>query len=373
MKNTIPIIFSILVFYNFLFSQFDHKKEYEEFEYNCSTCHECKNPTKNKPCLKSCPRFELITIYHSAEEGPGTITMNGEYLGPDLYNEVIFSHKAHAEMSDIAGGCAMCHHNNPPGRILSCKSCHEIERQRTDITKPDLKGAYHQQCIECHQKWEHATECESCHSHISDVKNEKIDGVQLTTKRIHPKVEEPSQLIYDTDTDEGIMVTFYHNEHVHLFGLECSDCHSNESCINCHDTDKEDSDEFIAVDEHERCSKCHEVEEQCEFCHSNEIKPAFNHTKRSGFSLNKYHKTVSCGACHDKDKNYANVNKNCLFCHKSWNNENFNHKVTGLVLDENHIENDCEDCHIDKKFNEKPTCDNCHDEITYPNKLPGKM
>jgi len=68
-----------------------------------------------------------------------------------------------------------------------------------------------------------------------------------------------------------------------------------------------------------------------------------------------------------------NVNKNCLSCHKSWNNENFNHKVTGLVLDEDHIENDCEDCHINKNFNAKPTCDNCHDEITYPERLPGTM
>ena len=373
MKNTISIIFSFLICYNFLFGQFDHKKEYEEFEYNCSTCHECKNPTKNNPCLKSCPRFELITIYHSAKEGPGTITMNGDYLGPDLYNEVIFSHKAHAEMSNIAGGCAMCHHNNPPGRILPCKSCHEIERQRSDITKPDLKGAYHQQCMECHQKWEHTIECKSCHSHISDTESEKLDDVQLITKRIHPTVEEPSQLIYDTDTDEGIKVTFYHNEHVHLFGLECSDCHSNESCINCHDTEKEDSDELIAVDEHERCSKCHEVEEKCEFCHSNEIKPAFNHTKRSGFSLIKYHKTVSCGACHDKDKKFSSVTKNCLSCHKAWNNDSFNHKVTGLVLDENHIDNDCDDCHINKNFSVKPTCDNCHDEIAYPDRLPGKM
>ena len=47
--------------------------------------------------------------------------------------------------------------------------------------------------------------------------------------------------------------------------------------------------------------------------------------------------------------------------------------VTGLVLDENHIENDCEDCHVNKNYSVKPTCEECHDEITYPDKLPGKM
>ncbi len=82
----------------------------------------------------------------------------------DLYDPVNFSHRAHAEMSGISGGCKMCHHYNPPGKIVNCEYCHEKERNRTDITKPDLKGAYHRQCIDCHKQWNKSTDCIQCHS-----------------------------------------------------------------------------------------------------------------------------------------------------------------------------------------------------------------
>ena len=59
----------------------------------------------------------------------------------NLYVPVIFSHQLHAEMSDMFGGCQICHHHNPLGAILVCKDCH-------------LKVDYslNPQCGECHKK-----------------------------------------------------------------------------------------------------------------------------------------------------------------------------------------------------------------------------
>ena len=362
----------LIILSNFSFSQSDHVKYYEEFEYSCSTCHECKNPTKKSPCLKSCPRFDLITIYHSAEEAPENIIMNYDYFGPDLYKEVVFSHKVHAEMSNIGGGCAMCHHNNPPGRILPCNNCHTLERKRIDIDLPDLKGAYHRQCIDCHRKWDHKIKCEFCHARNQDGKEDKKNIEQSIKNRIHEKIEKPQRIVFETDTDEGEKVTFYHNEHVNLFGFKCTDCHSNESCVKCHDKNTTGREISESEEIHEFCSPCHDVENRCNFCHSNNIKAPFNHAVRTGFSLLKYHNRVSCKNCHGKQKDFKNINNNCNSCHKNWSSENFNHKITGIVLDENHIENDCEDCHKNSKYNLNPSCEDCHDKIKFPDKIPGK-
>ncbi len=63
--------------------------------------------------------------------------------------------------------CAGCHHNSPATLTPpKCASCHD---KRPDIAtgKPGLKGAYHGQCITCHQKMEVKnvlpTDCTKCH------------------------------------------------------------------------------------------------------------------------------------------------------------------------------------------------------------------
>jgi len=63
--------------------------------------------------------------------------------------------------------CAGCHHNSPATLTPpKCASCHGA---KPDIAtgKPGLKGAYHGQCITCHQEMEVksvlATDCIKCH------------------------------------------------------------------------------------------------------------------------------------------------------------------------------------------------------------------
>ena len=68
------------------------------------------------------------------------------------------------------------------------------------------------------------------------------------------------------------------------------------------------------------------------------------------------------------------LDSNCNACHGGWSPSTFSHRVTGQVLDKNHAEHDCDVCHVERRFDRPPTCDNCHEEeegITFPAKRPG--
>lgn len=341
----------------------------------CATCHSCEIPTRENPCLISCPRAHMITMEHSPAEGPGTITMNEMLEVSDLYSPVLFSHKLHAEMSGLAGGCSMCHHYNPPGRVVPCKDCHETSRKRSDISKPDLKGAYHQQCIDCHRTWGGSVKCASCHVLNKDLKSDVRQSVnEKTGGRIHPEIVAPTRLVYETSYDDGQLVTFYHNEHVDLYGFKCANCHRNEACAKCHAEKADLAEKTGLKDKHEFCSGCHTVDDGCEHCHKDRELSPFNHQTRTGFLLTKYHNKLSCTQCHGSGKKFTGLKTDCISCHNDWEPGTFDHKVTGLTLSENHIELDCEMCHAENQFSQKPSCENCHEEdIVYPDYAPGEL
>ncbi len=70
---------------------------------------------------------------------------------------------------------------------------------------------------------------------------------------------------------------------------------------------------------------------------------------------------------------YKKLNNKCVNCHQSWNNKTFKHSITGLQLDETHLDFSCEDCHAENNFGIKPSCDGCHDSYVFPKQKPGKV
>ncbi len=356
----------------FLFTISLSAQSHAEMEFNCSTCHACETPTKSDPCLKPCPREKMMTVYQSPEESPKIIVLNELKNIEDIYEPVQFTHRLHAEMSGMSGGCEMCHHYNPPGNVVSCSQCHSASRIRDDISKPDLKGAFHRQCIDCHEKWEEDVKCESCHETNASGKS-AFDKESEAEKRVHPQIVPPKKIVYDTPSYEGKLVTFYHDEHINLYGFECQDCHQNESCAKCHDRRKpvEDKDVVFAV-KHKKCEGCHTTSSNCESCHMNKELEPFNHKERTGFALAPYHSKLSCQSCHKVKKIFTGISGKCNNCHENWAADNFDHSVVGLKLSENHVEWDCSACHVDRDFTAAPTCDMCHDDITYPDFLPGE-
>lgn len=365
------VILGLLIFSTITLAQ-TVSKDHSLQNITCKTCHTCDVPTKQDPCLVACPRNDMITVHQTAEAGPDIITIDKLV---DKYQSVIFSHKVHAQMSEMSGGCANCHHYNTSGPILKCSDCHNVERKREDISKPDLEAAYHRQCINCHKEWSHSTDCNSCHD------KKGITVTQKETRDInHPEVKEPKKLIYETNYVKGKIVTFFHDEHTKLFGADCVSCHQNDNCTRCHDTKNPKTissnlPEKItrsAAEHHQPCFKCHE-NNKCTKCHLDKPAGKFNHKVSTGWALNIFHERLECKKCHGEVKNFIKLNNSCVACHKEFTGGSFEHIKTGLKLDETHTELECGDCHLENNFANKPDCTNCHDDKNFPKDKPGTL
>jgi hypothetical protein len=344
---------------------------------DCKTCHYCEYPTINDPCLLNCPRTEMISVHHTADEGPEIVEMN--MIDGD-YGVVIFSHKLHAEMSEMSGGCESCHHYNTTGPVLKCITCHEPNRIREDLSKPDLEAAYHRQCLTCHRQWERDTKCQSCHI------NQNSPDVSKTIERIknseHPPVHEPQKIVYETNYDKGNLVTFFHDQHTHTFNISCVSCHKDENCMRCHDVNlsKMRTDEFdnqrkkvhyTFEEHHKSCITCHEKDD-CGKCHKSKEMEKFDHFRSTGFDLNPRHNMLKCSACHKESGSFKGLSSSCTSCHPQYAQGKFDHRRIGLELDDIHADMECSDCHKSSNFSATPKCNDCHDDKYHPHNLPGK-
>ena len=132
MRKLFHLLLVITFFTNNIYSQ---EKTHSKLDITCKTCHACEVPTKDDPCLIACPRFSMIKEYPSPEVGPDVIVINEM---EDRYSPVIFSHRLHAQMSEMTGGCLGCHHYNTLGPILSCDKCHSKDRKRATFATSRL-------------------------------------------------------------------------------------------------------------------------------------------------------------------------------------------------------------------------------------------
>lgn len=352
-------------------------KDHANQAIDCKTCHYCEYPTKNDPCLSTCPRTDMISIHHSPEEGPEIVEM--DMIGGD-YGVVLFSHKLHAEMSEMSGGCESCHHYNTTGPVLKCVTCHEPNRIREDLSKPDLEAAYHRQCLTCHRQWQRKTNCQGCH--INQNSPDKQKTIQRIKNTKHESVHEPQKVVYQTQSDKGSIVTFFHDSHTKTFNISCISCHHEENCMRCHDVNLKNlrDDEmdnrnkkvhFTFEDHHKACIKCHE-KDGCGKCHRDEEMLQFDHFRSTGFDLNPRHSNLKCSSCHKTEGSYKGLAKNCSSCHSEFASGKFDHRKIGLELDETHIELECGDCHKSDNFAATPKCNDCHDDKYHPFNSPGK-
>ncbi len=352
-------------------------KDHSKLNINCKTCHVCDVPTKDDPCLVACPRQKIATVYQKPEQTPELFVIDQI---SDRYGPVYFSHRLHAQMSVMSGGCENCHHFNTSGPILECNTCHESSRQREDVSRPDLKGAYHRQCMDCHREWSHETGCNTCHTLKKNLKDAKQENIQKKySGKVHPVVLEPTHISYQTNSEKGKLVTFYHDDHTKKFGLTCATCHKQESCTKCHDVNRNSEVKLQTVstkktfeEQHKNCISCHK-EDNCSSCHSSTKLESFDHAKKTGWALSKHHIILACSKCHGSKLPYKKLDKKCSSCHQGWNKDTFKHSVTGLQLDETHSDLGCEDCHSENNYAEKPSCTNCHENYVYPKQKPGKL
>ncbi len=349
---------------------------HQNLPLECKSCHACDFPTKRDPCLINCPRNQIITIQHTPEEGPEVVVLNDRGV---RYGKVVFSHLLHAQMADFSIGCDGCHHYNTAGPIERCEACHDHSRKRKDLTRTDLKGAYHRQCYSCHRQWSHSNDCSYCHlPKAQDKEDDIMAKIDALRGKSHPEYEAQPKIVYDTDYPEGRIVTFYHDEHVVNFGISCQTCHKNDNCMKCHDVDitydkprKHDLKGKSHEEVHKYCNACH-ADHSCSKCHLSGEKDRFNHKVSTGFDLAPYHTKVSCDKCHKKTNPMDKPSKSCVACHSDFVAGKFKHERVGFRLDDLHRDFDCESCHPKNNFTIAPTCNDCHDDLTYPKHKPGR-
>ncbi len=230
----------------------------------------------------------------SAETMPKMLILNRQQANEKIndYEAVRFMHKAHASRLD--GNCSLCHHKvqrhkgDRIGEALefsdmderkpaSCVACHQYPNEADAPDRPGLKGAYHAQCIGCHEqeKSENApTDCTGCHAKRTPDHGEfihfagKPDPREITSRCLecheqvgedilqtaHWKWEGPSPHTkgYEHRTDLGKKKVI-NNYCIHVRSNEarCSQCHigygwendefdfndpTNIDCLVCHDT-----------------------------------------------------------------------------------------------------------------------------------------
>jgi hypothetical protein len=151
----------------------------------CTTCHNTKAYVpSNRDAQKSLAEQmmakqsdDYLTVM--AEKIPETVIIKelaNEYMPSEFpHKKVVMAIAQRVEKSSMAKAfhkdqqtlCMGCHHNSPKSlEPPKCASCHG---KNTDIAngKPHLKGAYHNQCITCHEKMEVKqvlpTDCIKCH------------------------------------------------------------------------------------------------------------------------------------------------------------------------------------------------------------------
>jgi len=331
-------------------------------EVACVICHESAEPTTEDWTLRE---GTVVTApaapAHETSEAPDVFIIDEL---SEIYVPVVFPHKLHAAMTEMTGGCVVCHHNQEDGEIHQCKACHGGPSNPENLEQPGLKGAYHRQCLSCHREWTHETDCVVCHAKIDPDKpfvppapSADIMGL------VHPNVEEPDVHLYNSEEMEDTpFVTFHHRDHVHRYDLKCVQCHQEENCSRCHDIKVDQP--HIKEDPHEDCMRCHaeEIESDCLYCHDEVQRGPFDHEARTGHNVTLYHPEQTCRDCHGGEERLEKIEDGCGNCHASdYQPEDFDHAITGSPLDELHVFLDCIDCHTGG-FGSPAACDACHDD-----------
>ena len=294
----------------------------------------------------------------------------------NIFEPVQFDHKLHADMTPMGEGCNTCHHHGSEGVYEPCADCHVSGEENASMTMPTINGAYHRNCLNCHQNWTGDEVCKTCHIQKKFRFNvrKSLDATDILAHP-HEEIIVPEVFNFVSPESDQNPVSFQHKEHVELYRFKCENCHRQTDCSTCHNYTPAPAGavKSLAV-HHDPCSNCHETakEEGCGSCHSSTPSQGFTHA-RTGFELKQFHQTLKCNACHDGTEPIVALDPTCTNCHTNFEVDEFDHAATGLILNEDHIEFDCYECHTDDQYDITPSCMECHDDdLSFPTDIPGE-
>ncbi len=266
----------------------------------------------------------------------------------------------------IDNSCTLCHQNmlnltpipNPERDIIFSHKLHLMDRQDCvachgyGITQTDYcRGEFLPQmsiCSDCHDGEQTDNECEICHGNV------------------------PRQNLRPENHNE--MWLHGHRSEARDNRDECSMCHAQASCQDCHQGYN------IMVEIHEKdyllqhalearlkfsdCTTCHDSQEFCQSCHEDEgVSQPLNHLTdfdwaESGHARPAIDNVEICAACHGGS---ASV---CIDCHYEGSGYNPHPADYGSRLGKGPWHEDktymCYDCHFDQEEMQAGFCGYCH-------------
>lgn len=129
----------------------------------------------------------LVASCYAMDDFPEEVEMDSL---ANLYEGVVFDHAMHVDLTDNCSDChhhttgtgnsneycAKCHTGEEEMDSVSCQDCHSadpvspenLHKSQTKFKyhddQPNLKAAYHLNCIGCHKEVDGPTGCEDCHA-----------------------------------------------------------------------------------------------------------------------------------------------------------------------------------------------------------------
>lgn len=128
----------------------------------------------------------VLPLNAQSMEAPMAVELNvaGEY-----YGVVMFDHAMHEDVGDCyachhhatGGGtgdanCVECHEDSPETATVACRDCHAqqpfsaatlqgkaAKTYQYHVDTPGLKGAFHRNCLGCHELQDGPLGCQDCH------------------------------------------------------------------------------------------------------------------------------------------------------------------------------------------------------------------
>jgi hypothetical protein len=163
----------------------DQMEQGDASEHGCDLCHAGPLPDRleEEAALYTSmddfrPKNYALDLDAFRFELPETVTigaLSGDYEAAEMpHAEILEELREYVRDSSTAvyfhGSeevlCQGCHHQSPVGEEPpACETCHEMLYGAADVIQPGLRGAYHQQCVGCHDsmKLEEPSDCAGCH------------------------------------------------------------------------------------------------------------------------------------------------------------------------------------------------------------------
>lgn len=256
-----------------------------------------------------------------------------------------------------------------------CGYCHPTPWDRVD--QSDL-------CLDCHQDIKtDLSDRKSLHGAVRTVQT--VDDCRVCHTEHQGLVSDLT--FYSGENFPHDLLAFSLQAHSQLNwvrDITCVDCHqgsfqdiSDAACIDCHSD--LDASTILAHQTNygKECLACHDGLET--------INTLYDHSL-TDFPLFGKHQILACSSCHaglSSVKEFEEMLISCLSCHADqdvhqkylgeiceechtpagWDSAEFNHTITGFILDGGHADLVCSDCHIDRTFQgQKGDCLTCHRE-----------